>query len=184
MQEKRPGQPFARSEKDGYMMTLIVLFAVGLAGGLVFDYFDLPGGPMTGAMLAVVIFKTFGSVSTPEIPHWIRYVIYGCVGVIVGNMYSPDMLAVIRSTWPIMLLSTAIILLAGLFCAWVSMRFGGMSAGGAYLATSPGGFNAIVALAGDAGNEAPVVMVYHLVRIYAIVLLSPLVAKLLTALIK
>ena len=47
------------------MMTLIVLFAVGLAGGLVFDYFDLPGGPMTGAMLAVVIFKTFGSVSTP-----------------------------------------------------------------------------------------------------------------------
>ncbi|MDD4702280.1 MAG: AbrB family transcriptional regulator [Desulfovibrio sp.] len=161
------------------MTTLITLFAVGLAGGLVFDYFDLPGGPMTGAMLAVVIFKSFGSVSTPHMPHWLRYVVYGCVGVIVGNMYSPGMLQVVRETWPIMLLSTFIILGAGLGCAWISMRFGGMSAGGAYLATSPGGFNAIMALAGDAGAEAPMVMVYHLVRIYAIVLLSPLIAKLL-----
>ena len=58
------------------------------------------------------------------------------------------------------------------------------SVGGAYLATSPGGFNAVVALSGGTGAEAPMVMVYHLVRIYAIVLLSPFVGKLLTSMVK
>ena len=83
-----------------------------------------------------------------------------------------------------MLIYTCIILLAGLLCTWIAVRWGGLSVGGAYLATSPGGFNAVVALSGGTGAEAPMVMVYHLVRIYAIVLLSPLVGKLLTSLVK
>ena len=162
------------------MGTMILLFVVGLTGSFIFDHFDLPGGAMTGAMIAVVIFKSCGSITMPDMPHWIRYLVYGCVGVIVGNMYNPGMLDAVRSTWPMMLRSTGIILLSGLLCTWIAARWGGLSIGGAYLATSPGGFNAIVALSGGTGAEAPMVMVYHLVRIYAIVLLSPLVAKVLT----
>ena len=37
------------------MGTTIMLFAVGLAGSFVFDRFHLPGGAMTGAMIAVVV---------------------------------------------------------------------------------------------------------------------------------
>ena len=54
-----------------------------------------------------------------------------------------------------MLLSTSILLLAGLLCAWIAVRWGGLSLGGAYLATSPGGFNAVVAISGGSGAEAP-----------------------------
>jgi len=166
------------------MNTTVMLFAVGLAGSFVFDRFHLPGGAMTGAMIAVVAFKTFGSISSPDMAHWVRFLVYGCVGVIVGNMYNPGMLHAVRDTWPMMLLSTSILLLAGLLCTWIAVRWGGLSLGGAYLATSPGGFNAVVALSGGSGAEAPMVMVYHLVRIYAIVLLSPLVAKCLMHLVK
>ena len=166
------------------MVTTLILFAVGLAGSFVFDRFDLPGGAMTGAMIAVVIYKSCGSITAPDMAHWVRFLVYGCVGVIVGNMYNPGMLDAVRETWPMMLLSTCIILLAGLLCTWIAVRWGGLSVGGAYLATSPGGFNAVVALSGGTGAEAPMVMVYHLVRIYAIVLLSPFVGKLLTSLVK
>lgn len=166
------------------MNTTVMLFAVGLAGSFVFDRFHLPGGAMTGAMIAVVAFKTFGSINAPDMAHWVRFLVYGCVGVIVGNMYNPGMLNAVRDTWPMMLLSTSILLLAGLLCTWIAVRWGGLSLGGAYLATSPGGFNAVVALSGGTGAEAPMVMVYHLVRIYAIVLLSPLVAKGLMHLVK
>ena len=166
------------------MNTTVMLFAVGLAGSFVFDRFHLPGGAMTGAMIAVVAFKTFGSINSPDMAHWVRFLVYGCVGVIVGNMYNPGMLNAVRDTWPMMLLSTSILLLAGLLCTWIAVRWGGLSLGGAYLATSPGGFNAVVALSGGSGAEAPMVMVYHLVRIYAIVLLSPLVAKCLMHLVK
>ena len=160
--------------------TLITLFVVGMAGGIAFDHFKFPGGAMTGAMIAVVLFKTFASLPAGEMPHWLRLAVYGGVGVLVGNMYNPGMLAVVRDTWPVLVGSTLIILLAGCLCTWFVARSGALSISSAYLATSPGGFNAIVALSGGTGAEAPMVMVYHLVRIYAIVLLSPLVAKVLT----
>ena len=83
-----------------------------------------------------------------------------------------------------MLLSTGIILLAGLLCTYIVVRWGGLSLGGAYLATSPGGFNAIVALSGGSGDEAPIVMIYHLVRIYSIVLLSPYIGGILAIFFK
>ena len=109
------------------MGTTLTLFAVGLAGSFVFDRFDLPGGAMTGAMIAVVIFKSCGSITAPDMTHWVRFLVYGCVGVIVGNMYNPGMLDAVRETWPMMLLSTCIILLAGLLCTWIAVRWGGLS---------------------------------------------------------
>ena len=166
------------------MGTTIKLFSLGLAGSFGFCRFPLPGGAMTGAMIAVVIFKSCGSITSPDMAHWVRFIVYGCVGVLVGNMYNPGMLDAVRDTWPMMLLSTGIILMAGLLCTWIAVRWGGLSVGGAYLATSPGGSNAVVALSGGTGAEAPMVMVYHLVRIYAIVLLSPIVAKMLSYLVK
>ena len=99
-------------------------------------------------------------------------------------MYNPGMLEAVRDTWPVMLLSTSMIMLAGIICTWVVARSGALSVGGAYLATSPGGFNAMVALSGGTGQEAPIVMVYHLVRIYTIVLLAPLVGRVLGVFIK
>ena len=78
------------------MGTTLMLFAVGLAGSFVFDRFDLPGGAMTGAMIAVVIFKSCGSITAPDMTHWVRFLVYGCVGVIVGNMYNPGMLDAVR----------------------------------------------------------------------------------------
>ena len=166
------------------MGTIVLLFVVGLVGSALFDHFNQPGGAMTGAMLAVILFKSMGSVTTPPTPHWLRFVVYGCVGVLVGNMYNPGMLEAVRDTWPVMLLSTSMIMLAGIICTWVVARSGALSVGGAYLATSPGGFNAMVALSGGTGQEAPIVMVYHLVRIYTIVLLAPLVGRVLGVFIK
>lgn len=166
------------------MGRLALLFLVGYGGGLIFDRFRLPGGVMTGAMLAVVVFKACGSMSAPPMPHAVKLLAFGCVGIIVGNMYNPGMLAAVRETWPVMLLSTGIILLAGLLCAQLAARWGGLSVGGAYMATSPGGFNAMVALSGGLDAEAPIVMIYHLVRIYSIVLLSPYIGRILALFFK
>jgi len=80
-------------------------------------------------------------------------------------------------------LSTGIILLAGCVCAWIVARSGVLSINSAYLATSPGGFNAIMGFA-LTNEEAPIVMVYHLVRIYAVILLAPYVGRLLGWLMK
>lgn len=160
------------------MSTLFLLFGVGLAGALLFEYFQLPGGVMTGAMIAVALFNSLVDRPAAEAPQWLQFAIYTGVGVLIGNMYRPGMLRAVADTWPALALSTLLILAAGCLCAWIVARSGVLSADSAYLATSPGGFNAIIGLSLNMNAaDAPIVMIYHLVRIYAIVLLAPYIAR-------
>ena len=43
------------------MSTLIILLLCGAAGGFIFEWFGLPGGAMTGAIIAVILLKSFSS---------------------------------------------------------------------------------------------------------------------------
>lgn len=167
------------------MQGLPILLLCGTAGGLFFLWLRLPGGAMVGAMLAVVLYNSFTGSAPVVIPKPLSAAVYICLGVTIGNMYQPGMLNLIRDTWPALLGSTIILLLAGLVSAWMVMRFGGLSIVGAYLATSPGGLNAVVGgLATQMGSEAPLVLIYHLVRIYTVLLLAPYGVKLIQFIVR
>ena len=165
------------------MNSLPLLFGVGFAGALLFTLLKLPGGPMTGAMISVVACTALSGRPAAEMPDWLTFATYTCVGVIIGSRYRPGMLQAIGTGWPTLVLSTVLILLAGCVCAWFVARSGALSIDSAYLATSPGGFNAIMGFS-LTNEEAPIVMVYHLVRIYAVILLAPYVGRLLGWLMK
>lgn len=159
------------------MSTLLILLCCGAAGGLLFQAFGLPGGAMIGAMLAVIIVKSLTSLPGITTPRSFEFVVYVCLGVIVGNMYRPEMLLVIRNTWPVLIFSTIVVLAAGMATALFVVRFGHLDPTSAYLATSPGGLNMIVGLASDMGPNAPIVLAYQMVRLYAIVLTIPIALK-------
>ena len=106
------------------------------------------------------------------------------MGIIVGNMLTPSLLMEIKSMLPLMALTTGLLLAAGFVGAWLVYRATGMDIPSAILATSPGGLNAVVGLAADMGNNAPAVMAFQMVRMYTIVLLTPLVSWALHSLLK
>ena len=160
------------------MNTLPFLFIIGFVGALLFTLLKLPGGAMTGAMISVVAFTAISELPSAETPQWLTFIVYTSVGVIIGSMYKPGMIHAVVATWPALALSTGLILFSGCVCAWIVARSGALSIGSAYLATSPGGFNAIMGLS-LTNDEAPVIMVYHLVRIYAVILLAPYMGRLL-----
>ena len=161
------------------MTTLLILLLCGAAGGLLFQAFGLPGGAMTGAILAVIIVKSLTSLPSVSTPRPLQLAVYICLGVIVGNMYRPEMLLAIRNTWPVLIVSTLFVLAAGMVTALFVVKFGHLDAPSAYLATSPGGLNVVVGLAADMGPNAPIVLAYQMVRQYAIILTEPIAAKIL-----
>ncbi len=165
------------------MTTLFVLLLCGAAGGLLFQAFDLPGGAMTGAIVAVIIVKSLTTLPNVATPRPFQLAVYICLGVIVGNMYRPDMLMAVRNTWPVLIVSTVFVLTAGVATALFVAKFGQLDAPSAYLATSPGGLNVVVGLAADMGPNAPVVLAYQMVRLYAIIFTVPIAAKILYRLI-
>ncbi len=161
------------------MTTILLLLLCGAAGGFVFEWFHLPGGAMTGAIVAVIILKSFSALPQAAFPRPFQFAVYLGLGVLVGHMYRPDMLLAVRDTWPVLLLSTVLVLVAGMLIAVLVYKFGHLDVTSAYLATSPGGLNVVVGLAADVGPNAPIVLAYQMVRLYAIILTVPLAAKIL-----
>ena len=84
------------------MSTLIILLLCGAAGGFIFEWFGLPGGAMTGAIIAVILLKSFSSLPQAAFPRPFQFCIYAGLGVLVGNMYRPEMLLAVRDTWPVL----------------------------------------------------------------------------------
>lgn len=161
------------------MSTVLVLLLCGAAGGFLFEWFGLPGGAMTGAIVAVIILKSFSVMPQAAFPRPFQFLVYVCLGVLVGNMYRPEMLLAVRDTWPVLLVSTLLVLAAGMLIAVFVVKFGNLDVTSAYLATSPGGLNVVVGLAADMGPNAPIVLAYQMVRLYAIILTVPLAARIL-----
>ena len=94
-------------------------------------------------------------------------------------MLTAQALTEIRNMAGLMTLSTFILIAAGFVSSWIISRQTGMDAASSLLAASPGGLQAVVGLASDMGNQAPAVMAFQMVRLYAVVLLAPLFSWLL-----
>ena len=134
------------------MSTLIILLLCGAAGGFIFEWFGLPGGAMTGAIIAVILLKSFSSLPQAAFPRPFQFCIYAGLGVLVGNMYRPEMLLAVRDTWPVLVISTLLVLVAGMLIAIFVVKFGNLDVTSAYLATSPGGLDTVAIIA--AGTRA------------------------------
>ena len=162
------------------MSTLIILLLCGAAGGFIFEWFGLPGGRYDRSHHSRHSSQSF---SPPFLqaafPRPFQFCIYAGLGVLVGNMYRPEMLLAVRDTWPVLVISTLLVLVAGMLIAIFVVKFGNLDVTSAYLATSPGGLNVVVGLAADMGPNAPIVLAYQMVRLYTIILTVPLAARIL-----
>lgn len=159
------------------MFSLPIVLVCGTAGGLLFTWLKLPGGAMVGSLVAVVLANSLADLPDFSLPEHFKTIVYIALGIVIGCMYKPGMLSVVRDTWPTLLISTSILLLAGFGSAVYVCRSGVLGPVGAYLATSPGGLNVLTGLAAEMGEGAPIVVVYQLVRLYAILLMAPFVGR-------
>ena len=159
-------------------MQFLLLLICGAVGGSLFVVLHIPGGAMLGAVVAVLVFKLSGTISI-QTPPLFQICAQIAIGVAVGNMLTAQALTEIRNMAGLMTLSTFILIAAGFVSSWIISRQTGMDAASSLLAASPGGLQAVVGLASHMGNQAPAVMAFQMVRLYAVVLLAPLFSWLL-----
>lgn len=164
------------------MTTFLLLIACGIAGGLLFSFLHIPGGAMLGAVVAVLAVKLLGHMES-DTPRLFQLGAQIAIGVMVGNMMTGNTLLEIRAMAPMMFGSTVLLIVAGALGAWFIYHSGRLDAGSAILATSPGGLQAVVGMASDLGSNAPAVLAFHLVRIYIVLLVAPILEWLLNRLL-
>ena len=127
---------------------------------------------MLGAVIGSMIVRLSG-LSQLQMPSIFYQGAQVALGICVGSMISFGVLATMKTQVPVMVVSTLILLGAGLAAAVVVARMTGMDAISSVLSTSPGGLNTIIGLA-DHNEHLPQVMAFQFTRLYCVIFLIPL----------
>jgi len=146
--------------------------AVGACGSALFLWLGVPGGGISGAMLAVTLMTVFGLAA--RIEGSLRTIAMVASGVTLGAAVTPATLAGI-ATYPgslaIMTVGVVVTTIAGTAFLCV---FAGWSRATALLATSPGAFSYIVSVAPRVKGDVPRIVVVQMFRVLILMAVLPM----------
>ncbi|HEV7877393.1 AbrB family transcriptional regulator [Bradyrhizobium sp.] len=158
----------SRSEIRSALETLVL----GSAGGLLFLWLELPGGLISGAMIAVA---GAGIAGRPlGLPQPIAHIILMTLGLSLGSMVSPVMIKNL-SAYPV----TIALLAAATFCAtfgssFYLQRVHGWDRTSALLAGSPGALSQVIMLATERNADVAGIAVVQILRVIILTAAVPL----------
>jgi membrane AbrB-like protein len=154
----------------------IETLSTGAAGGVLFLVAHLPGGLISGAMIAVGIAAIAGRpLSVPPI---LTQTVLVLLGISLGSLVSRQLLQHVSAyPWTIALLALAT------FCATFGssvylQRFHGWDQTSAFLAGSPGALSQITILATEKGADVPAIAVVQTVRVILLTAALPMLLTL------
>lgn len=149
-----------------------------LGGAVLFERLRVPAGEFLGAAVVVAVLNVRGS--AVELPGSVRFLALVALGWAIGQGVTAETLVQVRrAVVPLFVIVVALMLFAGLVAA-ATVRLGWMDPTTAFLAASPGAITQMSALATTLEANAALVAVAHTVRVIAVVVVSPFVARLLS----
>ena len=161
--------------------TLHVLetLAIGTIGGVLFVVAGLPGGLISGAMMAVGIAAMMGRPLT--MPPILTQTVLVLLGISLGSLMSRQLLQHI-SAYPL----TIALLALATFCttfgsSFYLRRLHGWDRTSAFLAASPGALSQITVLAIEKGADVSAIAVVQTMRVIPLTAALPLLLMLWTA---
>ncbi|QNN54560.1 AbrB family transcriptional regulator [Nocardioides mesophilus] len=167
-------QSGAGASWTAYAFTLIAL-GIGLVA---VRYLSFPGGAVLLPMLVSVLLAGTGLFGDATVPTVLLNAGYVVIGVQVGVKFTPQTLRLIMRLLPLALIQVAGTILTCAAIGYVVSLTTGISPLDAYLATTPGGLYAVVAIALSTGADTGLVFSLQVLRLFAALLMVPLLARL------
>ena len=156
-----------------YTLTALV---VGLALARLVRF---SAAPILWTMFVASALAIAGVFDDARVPGWAMAVGFALVGAAVGLSFTRDRLARLTRLFPIAVVQVVLGVLACGVVGIVFARSVGVSAIDGYLATSPGGLPAVVAVAVDSGDELGLILTLQFVRVFVALALAPILGALL-----
>jgi membrane AbrB-like protein len=174
-------RPFAASlnlvlPERAKLLSAVETLAIGAAGGLLFLWANLPGGLISGAMIAVAIAALAGRpLSLP--PH-VTQTLLVLLGISLGSVVSRELIQHVGA-YPV----TIALLALATFCSTFGsslylQRIHGWDRTSAFLAGSPGALSQITILAVERGADLPAIAVVQTMRVIILTAALPMLLAL------
>jgi membrane AbrB-like protein len=158
------------------VLNILETLALGAAGGGLFLWAQLPGGLITGAMIAVGVAAIAGRPMT--VPPVVTQAVLILLGISLGSLASRELLQHVGA-YPV----TIALLALATFCSTFGsslylQRFHGWDQTSALLAGSPGALSQIIVLAAERGADVPAIAVVQTVRVIILTAALPMLLAL------
>jgi uncharacterized protein len=150
--------------------------AVGIAGFLAARQLRIPGAPLLGPMVLGALLHGVGLVRI-DVPLEALAAAYVCIGLTVGLRYTRETVGHAVRALPQLLLSTLVLITLCGGSAVLLVATIHIDPLTAYLATTPGGLDSVTAIAIGSGADVPLVLAIQALRLFAVIVAGPLVAK-------
>jgi len=157
-------------------LSTLETLGIGAAGGLIFLFAHLPGGLISGAMIAVGVAAIAGR--PLAVPPIITQTVLLLLGISIGSVVSRELINHV-SAYPL----TIGLLALATFCStfgssYYLQRVHGWDRTSAFLAGSPGALSQITILAVERGADLPAIAVVQTLRVIILTAALPIVLAL------
>ncbi|MFD8963567.1 AbrB family transcriptional regulator [Streptomyces sp. NPDC059568] len=159
---------------------LLTLAAVSVFGVRAGRRLRLPTPALIGPMLAALV-ATMSGVIPPFAPAGVlQDIVFVLVGMDVGVRFTGEAVRRVRRLLPSILAGMVAVCLGCAGLAWIFAKVTGTPVIDAYLATTPGGINAVLAAAVTSHGDVALVSTVQSLRLLVVVLMTPLIIRRLT----
>ncbi|WP_218034421.1 AbrB family transcriptional regulator [Acrocarpospora corrugata] len=159
---------------------LVVLASLALLGLFLGSRLRLPSPAMLGPMLVSGVVTATGLAHGFAPSGILRTLLFTMIGLDVGLRFSRQAIGRLRRILPAALVCTVTISAACAALAWTLSVFTHIPFGDSYLATTPGGINAVLATASSAHANLPLISSVQSLRLFEMALLAPVLIRLTT----
>lgn len=168
-----PGMSAGVNTLEAYGFALVAL-VLGLA---VLRVVDFPGSAVLLPMLVTAGLVGTGWFADPVVPAVVLNAGYVIIGAQVGLKFTRETLGIIARLLPLAFVQIAGTILTCAAVGWLMAELTDIDPLDAYLATTPGGLYAVIAVALSTGADTGLVFSLQVLRLFASLLLVPLLAR-------
>jgi hypothetical protein len=159
-----------------YLLNVLETVAIGAAGGVLSLVAHLPGGLISGAMIAVGLAAIAGR--PLALPAIVTQSVLVLLGISLGSLVSAQLLQHIGA-YPLTIGLLALATICSTFgSSFYLQRFHGWDQTSAFLAGSPGALSQIIILAAEKGANVPAIAVVQTLRVILLTAVLPLLLTL------
>lgn len=159
-----------------HSMALGSTLLIGILGANLARRLRLPGGPLVWPMILACILQMNGWLHI-ELPLWLLAPTYAILGWVVGLRFTRQVIGETYRAMPAILAAIAILMGSCAVLSLILVHLMHIDPLTAYLATGPGGADAMAIISSSSGADVAFVMAFQTARLFAVVLLGPVVAQ-------
>lgn len=156
-------------------LTILMVFSIGAIGYLIFKYFRIPGGAITGSLAMVALVSAQG-IAWAKTPSYICTFFQIIIGIMVGCKFSKEKTTKLKLLIIPGLLVSIWMLCTGFFAGVILTRITGIDLATSLYGSVPGGIAEMGLIALSYNLSVPVVSLFQFVRVMAIHLIVPPIA--------